>query len=108
MVWVLRTFFWPMVVVAIGLWFSFFSFEGRYGLKALDAAETRLSALEERLDSLQARKLRLERLNEQLQGPAPDRDLIEERARVILGFAHPNDAILTRRELERLIGRVDD
>ena len=108
MVSVLKAAFWPVVIVALGLWITFFSFEGRFGLKALEAAESRLVEARELLASLETRRDRLAKICDQLDGAALDRDLVEERARVVLGYAHPEDVILTRSELERLIGRVAD
>jgi len=104
---VLKGYFWSVAGFAAAAWFAFFSVEGRYGLVALETARSRLAETSTRLEDMRAERRRLEAQNAMLDGPAPDRDLVEERARAVLKFAHPDDVILTRAELDRLIGARD-
>ncbi|MEO1311944.1 MAG: hypothetical protein AAFV51_13425 [Pseudomonadota bacterium] len=104
---VLKSFLWPAVITALGFWISFFSVEGRFGMKALTGAEIRLADARDTLATLQARRDYLALICDRLDGEILDGDLVEERARLVLGFARADDVILTRGELERLIGRVE-
>jgi cell division protein FtsB len=53
-------------------------------------------ALENELSAIRTERQRYERKTVQMNGPVRDEDLIEEQARTVLDFAHPDDIVLIR------------
>jgi cell division protein FtsB len=77
-------------------YFSYHAVHGKHGLRAKAELTARVEALESELQTLKAERLRLERKAAGMIGPRRDPDLIEEEARTVLNFAHPDDIILVR------------
>lgn len=67
---------------------------GRHGLEARDGLLERESVLQFEIQSLEAVRAKLERDVALLRPDPPDRDLVEEIAREVMGFADPRDRIV--------------
>ncbi|MDZ4792042.1 MAG: septum formation initiator family protein [Hyphomicrobiales bacterium] len=86
-----------LLAVNLGLcgYFTYHAVNGRHGLEARMGVEARVKSLEAELKLIKAEREGLERRAAAMtDGPAGDRDLIEEQARVILNFSHPADIIM--------------
>lgn len=87
----------PALLLAAVGYFGYNTYRGDYGLIARERAEMRLAARQAELAGLDARKERLENLTGRLRRDSVDLDLLEERSRDVLGYAHPDDVILIDR-----------
>ncbi|KQS56399.1 septum formation initiator [Brevundimonas sp. Leaf363] len=67
---------------------------GDRGLLTGAARDARLVARESQLADLEAQRADLETRVEYLQADNLSRDLLEERARAVLGFANPHDYVI--------------
>jgi cell division protein FtsB len=79
---------------ALIVYFGFQALTGDRGLLSEKARETTLAARTAELKKLNAERKSLETRVALLQNTHLSRDLLEERARVILGFANPDDYII--------------
>lgn len=86
----------PVLLLCLGLtaYFAYHTVKGRHGLEARDMYLERESALEFEIQSLEAVRAKLERDVALLRPDLPDPDFVEEVAREVLGFAHPDDRIV--------------
>jgi cell division protein FtsB len=82
-----------MCALAIG-YFGYHAVEGDRGLVAWSRLTREISAATQELERVRAQKLILERRTALLESSSLDRDLLEERARAVLGLAHPDDVII--------------
>jgi len=82
------------VALAASLYFAFAAVQGEYGL--FRRAEINAEILQQRiiLDGLNSEIEALSNLTERLSDSYLDLDLLDERARDILGYARPNEIIL--------------
>ncbi|MGI9404713.1 MAG: FtsB family cell division protein, partial [Hyphomicrobium sp.] len=69
----------------------------RHGLEARSRLIERSTLLEFEIKSLEAVRAKLERDVALLAPERPDPDIVEEIARDVLGFAHADDRVVTRR-----------
>lgn len=86
-----------LLLLFLGLiaYFGYHAVKGQYGLEARTAIDARVRSLEAELKLIKTEREGLERRAAAMTaGPGGDRDLIEEQARLILNFAHPDDVIL--------------
>ena|SRR5512134_2199988 len=85
-----------VVLVCFGLtaYFAHHAFYGRHGFEARQNLIERSSILEFEVRSLAAVRARLERDVALLSPELPHPDLVEEIARDVLGYAHPDDRIV--------------
>lgn len=85
-----------MLLLCLGLtsYFAYHTLKGRHGLEARDKLLERASVLEFEIQSLEAVRAKLQRDVALLRPDLPDPDFVEEIAREVLGFAHPNDRII--------------
>lgn len=88
----------PLFLLCAGLiaYFSYHAVHGKHGLRAKAALQARVEALENDLNTLRTERERIERKTARMNGPARDEDLIEEQARTVLNFAHPDDIVLIK------------
>lgn len=84
------------MLVCFGLtaYFAHHAFYGRHGFEARQNLIERSSILEFEVRSLAAVRARLERDVALLSPELPHPDLVEEIARDVLGYAHPDDRIV--------------
>ncbi len=84
----------PFVCVSLIGYFAYHLFVGDHGLRARTRLETRISTLQGELSGLQAVRAKLDRDVALLRAEYLDPDMLDERARAILNFAHPNDIVI--------------
>lgn len=87
-----------MLLSCLGLsgYFGHHAMYGRHGLETRSKLISRSEALEFEIKGLETVRARLQRDVELLSPDRPDRDLVEEIARDVLGFVHPSDRVAIR------------
>lgn len=85
-----------MLLLCLGLtaYFAYHTVKGRHGLEAREKLLERESALQFEMQSLEAVRAKLERDVALLRPDLPDPDIVEDVAREVLGFAHPQDLVV--------------
>lgn len=84
----------PVLSVCAATYFGYHVVQGDRGLIAYARLVNEIEALEVKLAEAEAESAVLERRVSLLEGPVVDPDILDERARAVLGFAHPDDVIL--------------
>ena len=84
----------PLLCIGLMSYFIYHAINGRHGLEARSQLQQRAQMLEDKLGGLEAVRQRLERDVLLLQSDNLDPDMLEEQARRILTFAHPDDLVL--------------
>jgi len=79
-------------------YFSFQAFNGDHGIQAQRQYDQQKQKLSDELASLQDQHAALERRVNLLRSSTIDPDMLEEKARELLGFVHPNDVIVFLRK----------
>ena len=97
----LTTFVPTVVLAALIFYFGFNALTGDRGLLTARQREARLTQDEAQLKSLQAERAELEQRVRLLADDHLSRDLLEERALVVLGFADPRDYVIRTPEPAR-------
>ena len=83
-----------VVMISLGAYFTFAAVRGDFGLfKRMEIHADRV-ALEDQRDALAADVARIQNLNSRLSTTGLDLDLLDERARDVLGLVHRNDIVL--------------
>ena len=82
------------VAAALIGYFWFHAFSGQRGLHAKHEIDQQLGELTGELDRLKAEKGHWERKVSLLRSDRIDPDMLDERARILLNFVHPNDVIM--------------
>ena len=91
------------ILTALGLYvtaafligyFGVNAYSGNHGLKAKQDIERQIAALSAELAKLQVERGQWERRLQLLKPHGLDRDMLDERARALLDYAHPNDLVL--------------
>ena len=90
----LTTFVPTVVLAALIVYFGFNALTGDRGLLTTRQRAARLMEDEAQLKSLQAQRSELEQRVRLLADDNLSRDLLEERAHVVLGFADPKDYVI--------------
>ena len=90
----LTTFIPTVVLAALIFYFGFNALTGDRGLLTTRQRAARLMEDEAQLKSLQAQRSELEQRVRLLADDNLSRDLLEERAHVVLGFADPKDYVI--------------
>lgn len=81
---------------AIIAYFGFHAFNGNFGITAQRQYEAQKVALQAELTRLKAEREALEVRVALMRTDALDPDLLDEKARRLLGLAHPNDVVILR------------
>jgi len=86
------------VLICLGFsgYFAYHAIYGRHGLAARHELLERQALLKFEQKSLEAVRAKLKRDVALLTPELPDADLVEETARDVLGFVHPDDKIFPR------------
>ncbi|NBC33599.1 MAG: septum formation initiator family protein [Alphaproteobacteria bacterium] len=84
----------PTVGLCLVAYFCFHALQGHRSIFARERLEAELAQAHETLDTLQAERRHLEHRTDLLMPDGLDLDLLEERARSVLNYAHPDDVIL--------------
>lgn len=83
-----------LICSGFAYYFAYHAIYGRHGLEAKHAFLERLTLLEFEIKGLEAARSRLEQDIALLSPELPDADLVEEIARDVLGFVHPDDKVV--------------
>jgi cell division protein FtsB len=98
----LRAFFGALALyVAAALVIGYFganAYSGKYGLDARVNLEQQIAALTAELRDAKAERERWERRIALLKSDGLDPDMLDERARSLLGFVDPRDVVLLRKK----------
>jgi cell division protein FtsB len=81
-------------------YFGVNAFTGAHGLRAQADLEHRLAHMQNELDGLKAKRAEWERRVSLLRANRIDPDMLDERARALLGYADPRDITLLLRPHE--------
>jgi cell division protein FtsB len=94
----LRRFLIPLVLYSISAavvgYFVHHAHSGARGIEAQQKYEAQVAELTQELDTLKTERTDWERRISLLRSDQIDRDLLEERARVMLGRVHRNDLVI--------------
>lgn len=86
-------------MAALALYFAHFTLHGDRGLKALGHLRAQVEAKEVALGQIRQQREQLEARVHALQPGSIDGDLLEERARVVLGYTRPDEVLILEEEL---------
>ena len=84
-----------LICACLAGYFGYHAIQGKHGLEARSRLIERSKVVEREIRSLEAVLATLEREVALLSPTKPDPDYVEELARDVLGFARPDDRILT-------------
>ena len=87
-----------VLLLCFGLtaYFAHHAINGRHGLEVRSKLIERSALLEFEIKNLEAVRARLERDVALLTPDKPDPDIVDEVAREVLGFVHPDDLVVAR------------
>ncbi len=74
--------------------FAFHALQGEYGLFALIQADSRVAELEIELAEVQTERIAAENRTRRLSDNYLDVDLLDERARIVLGYARQDELLI--------------
>lgn len=74
--------------------FAFHALQGEFGLFALMQADNRASELKFELAQVQAKRIKAENQTRRLSDDYLDVDLLDERARIVLGYARHDELLI--------------
>lgn len=82
-------------VTAAGIaYFAFHGWNGDHGLQAKRGFEIEMAKLYQELDRVRAERAAMEKKVALLRPQSLDPDMLDERARDLLNWAHPNDLVM--------------
>ena len=84
----------PVALVGVAAFFAIQIYRGEYGRVALDRAEREHAATMRKVQAVERRVVALERRNEGLRPGSLDLDLLDERARDVLGMIGRDEVFL--------------
>lgn len=83
-----------VLTVALGLYFAFAAVQGPSGILRRIQIEAETTELEAQRDALRAEVSQMQNLTRRLSDDYLDLDLLDERAREVLGLVRPDEVIL--------------
>lgn len=83
----------PTFTVAFLGYFGFHSFHGSYGLIGYQSIKGKMSSLEARLSDVRLEREALELQVNLLNLASPDKETVDELARIKLNVVHPNEVV---------------
>ena len=84
----------PCVLFVVGVYFTYTAVQGNNGLFQRIQVEAERDRLAEELARLEAQVARMEILTRRLSDDYLDLDLLDERARAVLGYVRPDEVVL--------------
>ena len=90
----LRTYLPTAALLFLIVYFGFHAFTGERGLLSSTQRDATLAAKSQELAQLRTQRQDLEARARLLRDTSLSADLLDERARSLLGFAHPNDYVI--------------
>lgn len=92
----LRYFVLPVLSAACLSYFAHHAYEGTYGLRSSEALSSRALELRTELADLAAARAQLEWQVQLMEDGSIERDMIDERARSVLGVVSSRDIVILR------------
>lgn len=89
---------WPALLFTTLFYFGYHSVQGNYGLLSLRDLNTELAELKIRATDVKTKKQNLEMLVTSLRKDNLDPELLDERAREVLGFSKKEELIVLLRK----------
>lgn len=89
-----RSALWPIIGALLLAYFSYHMVQGDHGLLSLLQLRAKVEQANTLHDALEAERLQLDTRVALLRPDNLDPDMLEERARVMLNFAHPNEIVI--------------
>jgi cell division protein FtsB len=87
----------PLLCVATIGYIGYHAVQGDRGLAAWRQLSQQIDRTSAKLQDVRATRLELEHRVSLLQADGLDRDMLDERARIVLGLAHPDELIFLTR-----------
>ncbi|PWC96448.1 septation ring formation regulator EzrA [Azospirillum sp. TSO5] len=84
----------PALCACVVAYFAYYAIHGDRGLVAMKQIQGEIAQAEDVLNQLRTEREDMERRAQLLRGDGLDRDMLEERARLMLNFANPRDVIV--------------
>ena len=84
----------PLLGAFLVAYFGYFALHGDRGLVALAHLQSQIEQGNASLEKLKAERASLERRVKGLRPDSLDLDILEERARILLNYAHPDDLVI--------------
>jgi len=88
-----------LIGVCAVIYLGYHAVQGERGVMTLMTLERRLDQATIELAAVEAEKADLERDVELMRPTSLDRDLLEERARIVLNYARPDEVVIMRSDL---------
>ncbi len=88
----------PALGALLAVYFSYHLVQGEHGLLAYLQFKVQVAASQAELEMLQAEKSKLAHRVRLLRPDSLDPDLLDEQARRMLGFAHPDELVIFTNE----------
>jgi len=89
-----RSALWPIIGALLLAYFSYHMVQGDHGLLSLLQLRVKVEQAQTLHASLQSERSQLDARVALLRPDNLDPDMLEERARVMLNFAHPNEIVI--------------
>jgi cell division protein FtsB len=86
----------PLLALGLTGYFVFHAFHGDHGVLARMRLERQVESLTKELELVRGEREAIEKRVSLLRPQSLDPDMLEERARRTLGYAHPNEVIILR------------
>jgi cell division protein FtsB len=86
----------PLVVVALVLYFGYFALYGNHGLVNWIRLQNEIDAKQSELDQVRTERTALEHRVRLLRPESVDPDLLEEQARARLGLSEPDEVVILK------------
>jgi len=84
----------PIVWACLVLYFAYYAVYGDRGLMAMRQLQNEVEQARTQLDTVHQERVRLESRTALLRPDNLDRDMLDERARLMLNYSHPDDIII--------------
>ncbi|HOV05269.1 MAG TPA: septum formation initiator family protein [Hyphomicrobiales bacterium] len=88
----------PATTIACLGYFAYHAFHGEYGIFARDELAVEIARVEAERDGLEARRQELEKRVALMKPTSLDPDMIDERARMSLNLAGPDEIVILERQ----------
>ena len=84
----------PFLWVGIIVYFAYFAIYGERGLTAMHQVQAEVDQAKAQLEQVHQERARLENRSALLRPDNLDADMLDERARLMLNYSHPDDVII--------------
>jgi cell division protein FtsB len=91
---------WPMLGACVAGYFVYHAVQGDRGIVAWMQLNQQIRVAEAELDQTDLERREMEQRVALLSNASLDLDMLEERARVMLNFAHPDDLVIFLKQID--------